>query len=301
MSLMFFINGAIWLAHLLFFTCNLKLVMSMPYAKPIPVFKSRLDIQHVLNNTISVVAEVGVQRGIFSQFLLTGVNGISKYYLVDVWKAQKFYDDGANYNNSVQEEIYRETLNRVDPFKSKIEVLRMYSVDAAATLSKTVMDPTTGTIIPILDFLYLDARHDYCGCLEDIVAWWPLLKPGGIMSGHDFMWHHDHEWNLCANGTRIPGGVRVAVTHWAAQQQLQVLVTQRDKYETWSIRKPIERTGYRWFVKPIPQTAKATQFGDWFQNLEPTFQTFVNVNPGSGAIMKEVLWRWRNCKSFFCS
>ena len=38
-----------------------------------------------------------------------------------------------------------------------------------------------------LDFVYVDARHDYAGALEDMVAWWPKLKDGGLMAGHDFI------------------------------------------------------------------------------------------------------------------
>ena len=34
---------------------------------------------------------------------------------------------------------------------------------------------------------YIDARHDYCGCSEDIQNWWPKVKPGGIMAGHDYV------------------------------------------------------------------------------------------------------------------
>jgi len=38
-----------------------------------------------------------------------------------------------------------------------------------------------------LDFIYVDARHDYCGVKEDLINWWPKLKKHGIMCGHDYM------------------------------------------------------------------------------------------------------------------
>ena len=31
-----------------------------------------------------------------------------------------------------------------------------------------------------LDFIYLDARHDYKGVAEDLRAWWPALRSGGV-------------------------------------------------------------------------------------------------------------------------
>lgn len=36
------------------------------------------------------------------------------------------------------------------------------------------------------DFIYIDAAHDYDSMVEDINAWWPKLKEGGIFSGHDY-------------------------------------------------------------------------------------------------------------------
>ena len=36
-----------------------------------------------------------------------------------------------------------------------------------------------------LDFLYLDALHLYQPVKDDIAAWWPKLKPGGIFGGDD--------------------------------------------------------------------------------------------------------------------
>ena len=29
-------------------------------------------------------------------------------------------------------------------------------------------------------------RHDYKGVMEDLIHWWPKLKPGGMMAGHDY-------------------------------------------------------------------------------------------------------------------
>ncbi|CAK0856203.1 unnamed protein product [Prorocentrum cordatum] len=39
-----------------------------------------------------------------------------------------------------------------------------------------------------LDLVFLDARHDYEAVAADVVAWRPKVRPGGILSGHDFSW-----------------------------------------------------------------------------------------------------------------
>ena len=39
-----------------------------------------------------------------------------------------------------------------------------------------------------LDMVFLDARHDYEAVLDDVAAWKPKVRRGGILSGHDFSW-----------------------------------------------------------------------------------------------------------------
>jgi predicted O-methyltransferase YrrM len=37
-----------------------------------------------------------------------------------------------------------------------------------------------------LDFVFLDADHTYESVKADLAAWWPKVRPGGILAGHDF-------------------------------------------------------------------------------------------------------------------
>jgi predicted O-methyltransferase YrrM len=37
-----------------------------------------------------------------------------------------------------------------------------------------------------LDFVFIDANHTYEAVKRDIDAWLPKMKPGGIISGHDY-------------------------------------------------------------------------------------------------------------------
>jgi predicted O-methyltransferase YrrM len=41
-----------------------------------------------------------------------------------------------------------------------------------------------------VDFVFIDAAHDYESVSKDLAAWWPKVKLGGIMAGHDATIYH---------------------------------------------------------------------------------------------------------------
>ena len=59
--------------------------------------------------------------------------------------------------NRLQNELYENTTKLLSPYKNITKFLRMKSIDAV----KHVHDGE-------LDFIYIDARHDYCAVLEDL-------------------------------------------------------------------------------------------------------------------------------------
>lgn len=37
-----------------------------------------------------------------------------------------------------------------------------------------------------VDFVFIDAAHDYTNVKADLLAWWPKIRPGGVLAGHDY-------------------------------------------------------------------------------------------------------------------
>ena len=44
-----------------------------------------------------------------------------------------------------------------------------------------------------LDFVYIDARHEFDYVMMDIINWVPKVRPGGIVAGHDLNYIHHRD------------------------------------------------------------------------------------------------------------
>lgn len=98
----------------------------------------------------------------------------------------------------------------------------------------------------VLDFVYLDARHDYRSVLADIQRWALKVKPGGIIAGHDYL-DGDMTFDrvIAPDGTeqkiapvKTVFGVKRAVDEIAKYMEWDVHVTTDDRFPTWYVQTP---------------------------------------------------------------
>lgn len=156
-------------------------------------------------------AEVGVGSGWFSAWLLKN-SDLSRLYSIDPWGQGL---PGQSNQNGV--EWYLESVKLLSEFGLRSVVLRMLSAEAAALF-------TDGS----LDFVYIDANHNYDQVKQDLAAWFPKIKTGGVFAGHDYC---DFHW-----------GVPKAVDEFAADTGATIELTELDQvFEGHEIRS--------WLVK----------------------------------------------------
>lgn len=190
------------------------------YSFNISYVRSRAELPIILNKRglTGRGAEIGVWKGQFSNFLLSKWKG-EKLYSIDPWKSfsSEEYPDDMNINQTEFDGIHNEVKNLLSKFGDRSEIIRKDSV----TASKIFEDN-------FLDFAYLDGRHHYEGVKEDIEFWFPKVKKGGILCGHDYL-------NTVIGETHF--GVKDAVDEFATSNNLKVLVTKKDDYPSWFIIK----------------------------------------------------------------
>ena len=204
----------------------------------LPILQSRDEFGELLTKQkFSSGAEVGVQQGFFSEKLLSTWPTCREFHLIDIWAHQKAYDDLANVPDERQLQFYLETRQRLTRFDRILHYHRNYSENAAMELKDAS-----------LDFIYLDARHDYAGVSADIAHYWPKLKVGGVLAGHDYLDINEAKllhsgqnsvWAVDATGNVREDykAVKSAVDEFAKRWQREVLKTTHEKWPSWYFRK----------------------------------------------------------------
>jgi hypothetical protein len=199
----------------------------------LPPLRDRSEFGQLLESLgFRVGAEVGVQRGLFSLETLRNWKSCSKFYLIDPWRHQENYDDVANVDDETHEEYMLQTKKRLATYKEKLVFLRMFS--SAAT--EHIADGG-------LDYVYIDARHDYESVMADLERFLPKVRKGGILAGHDFVDNdfvlsQGDDWSLGPSGRRDDNkAVKSAVLDFVRKYDKQVIVCYAEgSYPSWYFR-----------------------------------------------------------------
>lgn len=126
----------------------------------------------------SVGAELGVFLADYSIDILKHVSP-KKLFLVDpYYEAFEYYGEWANIYNGGQKLSTKEA--------SKIAKSKIESFENAKLLISDDIDFLTNLEEDSLDWVYIDSSHEYEHTKKELDLCRLKVKPGGIISGHDF-------------------------------------------------------------------------------------------------------------------
>jgi len=128
------------------------------------------------------VIEVGCWLGRSTRRMADALPADGVLFAVDHW--QGVQEDDA------QRHLYADVLAHRDPraeFEAALQdAIALGRVVPVAMPSTEAADHLMEAHGPIFDFVFIDADHSYAGCGADIDAYRPLLRPGGVLAGHDY-------------------------------------------------------------------------------------------------------------------
>ena len=129
------------------------------------VLPSRLELLKQLPPG-SICAEVGVAEGDFSRAILNVVKP-AKLFLIDLWSSnlERYSKSFELASQAVESEIQ----------SGVAEIRRGWSWDMIASLENES-----------LDWIYIDAAHDYESVVRDLQAALPKMKATSWITGHDY-------------------------------------------------------------------------------------------------------------------
>jgi len=124
---------------------------------------------------VKTIAEIGVNKGETSQ-LLRHLFPDAALYLIDPWEYSPDYIQSAT--------PISEKKNHYD--KAYQSVCDLFRDDPKTTLLKMTSLEAIHHTPDALDLVFIDANHSYPHVKENILAWLPKVRPGGLLAGHDY-------------------------------------------------------------------------------------------------------------------
>jgi hypothetical protein len=179
--------------------------------------------------------EVGTFKGEFSKEVIK--NWLGTLYMVDVWRplSNEEYLDSSNHGNH-ENQIYTEAMNNIKGFEDRAVMVR-----ASSEIASNMFENNS------LDFVYIDANHAYNYVVQDIELWYPKVKKGGYLCGHDYIdmdWYNDPNFSENGKDKHIYNsdfyhgvfGVNPAVDEFCKNNGYNPQVT-NEWFGTWWIKK----------------------------------------------------------------
>jgi len=124
--------------------------------------------------------EVGTWKGMSAAYMAVEIINSGKNIKFDCVDTWDFVPSQTEIPEHQFENLYETFLNNIEPVKHQIKPVKALSWDGANYYTDKS-----------LDFIFIDAAHDYESVKKDINAWFPKLKKGGVIAGHDYTWCDD--------------------------------------------------------------------------------------------------------------
>lgn len=149
-----------------------KYQLDLNEPSPIYISGTRLELPPLFKELgFKYGAEIGVLGGYFSEVLCRSSPTL-RLYSIDAWS---FYPIHKNFRKQKDyDRAYDLAKKRLSAYPNN-RIIKKWSMDAVGDFADES-----------LDFVFIDANHEFRYVTDDIAEWSKKVKRGGIVSGHDF-------------------------------------------------------------------------------------------------------------------
>lgn len=148
-----------------------------------PVINHCYVLEKIINDRkIRKMAEIGVWKGALTRHLLRNCRHLVEYYAIDSWRELIGKDYGRMSSEHTKQDtwdkLYKKVLHEI-PYYRPLKVIRLPALEAVELFPLKHFKE-------FFDFVYIDTSHFYQNTFDEIKAYLPLVRKGGIIGGHDY-------------------------------------------------------------------------------------------------------------------
>ena len=104
---------------------------------------------------------------------------LGECYCVDCWEGSLDWSEEAR-KKAIEENVYGLFISNMERLGIKVQMLKGLSTEMAVNFSEEE-----------LGLVFIDASHDFDSVWSDLECYFPKVKSGGIISGHNYDSHGD--------------------------------------------------------------------------------------------------------------
>ncbi len=153
--------------------------MNLEHALKIPGFTNVNELRWLAEqaSTRRHIVEIGSWKGRGTRAMADNIMVGASVCAVDTWNGTAEDWHMEELAGKHPDWLYNEFIANVSGSTGVVRPYRTSSLHAADEFRQLGLT---------FDMIFIDAAHDYQNVKDDVLAWRPLLAPGGLLCGHDF-------------------------------------------------------------------------------------------------------------------
>jgi hypothetical protein len=161
----------------------------MPPTYALGIHSRRVLGEMLTDLNYSIGVEIGTHKGIFARQIAERWNGT--LHCIDPWNIPPGYESQAEMlegsGNTIEQRQFdhSDCIYNLDEFRDRVHLHRYSSQEAVDRFKDNE-----------LDFIYIDGDHRPEMVHADLLGWFPKIRKGGMISGHDWLMpgEEEHSW-----------------------------------------------------------------------------------------------------------